>query len=330
MVAKVARMRIAEIKNLTAFLLALVIFVGCGKGDNIPAGACLGNISAENRQFIDQFALYSDLNGTVGPAVEPSTGKAPFGALIAFLGDGTVSYCTATHMTSRNVLTAAHCVEDTADVNSYALVHYDQSGQRATSQIYGFWKGSSKSLDSAVLRVCPGNRDQWDTAGNNVRTESGRFTARVWSYDPIKNYSNLLSQNGGHAGMAFNPKTCNASRTVPRVKGVMPGKPLQDIKSSQVDVSEHIIMDNCNLIQGNSGSLITDAANFDAKVGDYHWGVGPSLPSDTSALNDPSSNYTSYWYLGNSGSWLNIVPTASTEFFQVGSALDHFADQLDE
>ncbi len=315
------------ILNASFAMLVLASLSACGRNNarvnrDVPSYALGSNTTRV--QFIQQFPVLNQSNQLVAPRVP--TGGSPVGVILAFLADGTVSYCTATHIIPGRILTNAHCVESDSNPLDYYVLFYNNAGQQISTGVTQFrYVGSSQNYDFAILDIPTVAANQWATSGDQIGSIGGINSPQpqttqvtIWSFDPISNYPNVYAQYNQHAGMIFNPKTCLASRTIPHVVGYNNGSGTP-ISSNQVNANYHIIMDNCNQdpIHGNSGSLITSASNYNIKFGVYHWGIG---------LTDPTT-YNSFTYVGNRGQQV-LNPVAGLEFYQVGTAFDFIAQNF--
>lgn len=316
--------------NTGVGMLVMATLAACGRNDtaqvnsDLPTFALPANTT--RLQFIEEFPVLDQNSNLQAPQVP--TGGSPIGVVLAFLPDGTVSYCTTTHFVPGKIVTNAHCVESDSNPNDYYVLFYNTSGKQISTGVTSFeYVGSSQTYDIAVLDIPVIAAEQWSSAGDQVASLTSTTQVTIWSFDPISNYADLYNQYNQHAGMKFNPKTCLAGRKVPTVLGYTNGSSQPtSITSSQVNPVYHIVMDNCNQnpVHGNSGSLITLANNFAVKFGVYHWGIGLSPTPDPTDPNAPPipPPYYQYVYTGNAGQQI-LTPTADLEFYQVGTAFDY-------
>lgn len=212
------------------------------------------------------FALYNS-QGKPAPEIIPSLGKAPLGALMKWVrvahGLLAPGQCTVTHVAPGIVMTAAHCVADVLEKETYiSIVYYNKSGQLSSRRVAkAYLLGAPTQRDIAFLKLdsATSDWDSWDDdidsfIASSVKLTGEGFSATVWSLDPLP--LELLNREKGQMyGMKVMARTCTGTDRYPQL-----GNPPNNlIDTEQLVRANFLYFDDCTFpwIYGNSGALVT-------------------------------------------------------------------------
>ncbi len=222
----------------------------------------------------------------------------PIGVLIGFKpGSNETGLCTVSHLDSGYVATNAHCLEnwDTLGPGWFHVLYFNPQGLKKHTRVESFvYVGSKESDDVAILKIPSEAAEEWQTAGKKTRdlplalptaqTPNPKpiaYSVRIWAFDPlIPSHIDIAERNSSEAGMIFKPRTCQMTRTRPTLTGskVPENGPIETFRISAGHANQnlHFFLDMCDRypVHGNSGSLVTLAGLFEAKVGVFHWMSG--------------------------------------------------------
>ncbi len=304
---------------------------GCGKGEKVLTGLPTFDVpvlDSEREEMLHHFPLLNDNEQESAPQ-DSRSGKSPFGALVYMPKSGKGAYCSVAHVSPGKVTTNAHCVDDDSDPGNYFLVFYNKRNWKRYERVISFeFVGKKDSLDVAVLNILPEVAANWDTvSGSPARTlqEVGKVNptmhqVTLWSFNPFDKNHPELAEKYQRPGMRFTPKHCQASRTRPKLAGIVVDEQGTEVRkvpivSSVSQEKMHWFVDACDKrpVQGNSGSLITDSQDTSKMMGVYHW----NIPVEEKSM----SGYGRFEYRGNDNvvSLLEWDDLVDRDFFGVGS-----------
>jgi hypothetical protein len=283
--------------------------VACGNenrsGRGIPTFV-VPELDVDRQAFLADFPLLDDSENEAPPR-DPVSGRAPFGVLIHMPKLGLGSFCSLAHISQGFVSTNAHCVDYDSQPANYFAVFYNKDGlKRYERVVERTYVGDRKSNDVAVLRLQGVESHAWDTVGGvgvETRPEVSKKPVEgrqvvVWSFNPFEGNHSKLFRKFARPGMRFAPRRCTSSRTNPKITGIREAEGGEElgrmrIIASGVQESTHHFLDACDsrLVQGNSGSLITDGSSTSQILGVFHWVV----PVDVESM----GQFGSFEYQGN-------------------------------
>ncbi len=298
---------------------ALFALAGCGKPGVDPQGLPTFKVpplDKDREKFLQTFPLI-DEHDQEAPPFDPVTKKSPFGVLVHMPSSGYGKFCSLAHASPGVVTTNAHCVVQDPSIANYFVVYYDRQGEKRFSRVESFdYVGNVDADDIAILRISSDAKESWDTIGGKAVQSAAEVGKRIpvlhkvvlWSFNPIKGNHPELEKEYGPVGMRFTPRTCDASRSEPRLKGIITDEAGEvtrkvNIQANRGDLKLHWFVDHCNIrpIKGNSGSLFTEASDISRPLGVFHW----VIPYDEVGM----SKYHHFEYAGND----NVHHEISTE-----------------
>jgi hypothetical protein len=273
-------------------------------------------------------------------------GNSPFGVMVIIMGNDFVGLCSATHWKRNEVVTNAHCVRRSADVQDYYFVYYDKSHRKTFTQAKSFlYVSPTADRDMARISIEESDSAQWDSLDNSTvqplkewlpeKPAETSERVSVWAFDPIPQDSTL-----GHIysyGATFNPRHCIAAKRKDmydfhhlfnkniRIKNVFPASE----KPTDSYLENHMRLDSCSqaTVPGNSGSIVTLFQNSSLLVGlleafRKHAPVTQQKPSLINLFFGPSigvvekdnlGNEVTYLYQGNALIKASSIGTIFTE-----------------
>lgn len=281
---------------------------GCGNekgGTGLPTFE-VPELTMDQQAFLADFPLLDNYDQEA-PPLDPITGRAPFGVLIHMPNSGLGSFCSSAHVSQGFVSTNAHCVDEDSQPGNYFVVFFNKQGvKRYERVVERTFVGNRRSNDVAVLRLQGVESHAWDTVGG-AAVETRREVAQrpvqgrqvvMWSFNPFEGNHPKLFRKYARPGMRFTPRHCTSSRTRPKITALREAEDGEELNRIQIIASEaqestHHFLDACDTrpVQGNSGSLITEAGSISRVMGLFHWIV----PADVGTMD----RFTSFVYQGN-------------------------------
>jgi len=245
---------------------------------NTARAAPLSPSEVAHANVVERVVVMLDEQGNEAPVRIGEQNRSPFGILVSVVPNGdqvTLTYCTGTHLKGTYLLTAAHCVPKSAGA-TWWVMYYNKEGKRQLSLLRDFHFKGKGNDDVAVVKLDEEVGAAWDDANFRLHTfdkptESHDVPVTLWSYSPIRFFPEFEQKHPGKAGMVFRSNPCAASRLIPRIE-------VQDLKTKRVVANlffndglkgkEHLFIDRCRheIVDGNSGSLITHGKNFEYKL----------------------------------------------------------------
>lgn len=297
----------------SVLVLGICLLSACSKNsarDNSTTSFDVPVLDADRQSFLANFPLL-DINGDMRPPVVGNSREWPLGALIYMPPSGRGGFCSVSHVSSGKVAANAHCVMEDGRAYNYFVVYYDRNGRKAFDRVKTIdYQGNSETDDVAILSLTETGESRWHVINAKIvptNQDAGLLppvneAVTIWSFNPTpENHPDLYAKYKG-PGMKFEPKSCSVSRTAPRVFGVQKdalGNVVSRINiRTRAQERLHLFVDACSkrMVKGNSGSLISEASNFQRVLGVYHWIV---------SVNE---RYSTVEYTGNNGQQLEFSP----------------------
>ncbi|MBI4404855.1 MAG: hypothetical protein HY537_11875 [Deltaproteobacteria bacterium] len=245
------------------------------------------------QEYAEKFQLL-DENGNEHAAIEKTSLKSPFCFLLTMMKNNIIGHCSCAHIIKGIISTNAHCiaVEEALDIQKdYIIISYRKNRPSERVMIHPVslkYVGDEDKDDIALLSISEEHSNEIDVFPGSLSDISKvSESITVWAFDPFGMRSKYAfgakfvpkkftyASRKAHKGQKMiSPRN---TRTPPYEKW----EPLdgytaktKERKSLLLDSKHHIFVDKDTrpIIEGNSGSLITDLG-FTKALGVIHWQI---------------------------------------------------------